>query len=124
MMARLASWTMANQLNAKHALDKATVQKMGGQVEMIPPSAFGNTITNITTPPQGSGALLKLVTAGVAALGLGAGGLGLYSLMTHGLASMNPTSSPASLIEDIPLIVDWSLENVGTDPSSAGEQHN
>lgn len=123
MLGRVVAWSLANQLNAKHAMDSATLQRMGVNLEQIPPSAFGNTNINIggSSQPTGSSPLLKAAAVGLSALGLGAGGIGLYSLIS-GIASKAPAlpiSTPAPVpADDIPLIIDWTWQDGGNNPDA------
>lgn len=130
MIGRVVAWTLANQFNAKHALDEAALKTIGASVQQIPPSAFGNTNVTIAAPQTTAAAsspLLKAAGIALATLGLGAGGLGLFSLGAGLLQGKAPQASAlpvatSTAAEEIPLIVDWSLENGdgNTNPTDAG----
>lgn len=118
-MRRLALWGNANVLAQKFQLENAVLsQRLGVPIEMLP---FGNQTTTNITQPEGSSLLAKAAQAGVLALGLGSGGLGLAALA--GLVGAKAPPGPpavAPIADEIPLIFDYEFHHAGPDAGGSG----
>ncbi len=101
----IRDWALANVLHTQQGANNAHLNKsFGANIEAIP---FGSTVTNNTSVTSSGG---KLAQAGLVALGLGAGALGLWNLA--GPKGIGGTTPPATTPPAVTTPAESSLDPV------------